>query len=482
MTHPRSTRTRLTFYFTAVFGVMVVCLAVASYLVFRHEAFTDLDSSLNVAVSATAMSAAHELDEHKKQDDGEADLQSILDLSSESVLPDTQLLIRQGDRGVAHKGVSGPVFDLRKLRTQQILASTQLEGLRVAGREIQVPKFHATYEIFAASAVEPTLSKLRSFRLVLFVCVPLGLALAAVAGYALAHRALAPLNELTCTIEAITSSDLSARVQLHNATSDFSWLASRFNSLLDRLEKAFHFQRQFMADASHELRTPLTVALSAAQVTGRDNGRSVADCDETLSLVEEQILRLKGIVDKMLFLSQVDASSVHLEKREFFLDDVISEAARAAKVLARMKQQTLRISELPEALCSGDEMLSKQAVLILLDNAVKYTQVGGEIAVSLTADQGNWCCRVWNNGPAIPSDAQPHIFERFYRATSGANIKTAGSGLGLSIARSIAETHRGKLSLLSSGKDGNTFELVYPGVQMADEVLGSQPKSLAVKI
>jgi signal transduction histidine kinase len=222
--------------------------------------------------------------------------------------------------------------------------------------------------------------------------------------------------------------------------------------------------------------------LSAAQVTRRDTLRSVADSDETLSLVEEQILRLKGLVDNMLFLSQVDASSIHLERREFFLDDAISEAARGARALARAKQQTLRISELPEAPCSGDETLLKQAVLILLDNAVKYTQVGGEIAISLRGDEENWRCQVWNNGAAIPTDAQDHIFERFFRASGESSSKTSGSGLGLSIARSIAETHGGKLILISSGAEGTTFELRVPIVTGGDECAPSQPKSLAVKM
>lgn len=460
---------------------MVVGLAAGSYSVFSHEASSELDSSLNVAASATMMSAAHEMAEHGRQIGSEADLQSILDLSPSSMLPDTQILIREGDRNVAHKAVAAPVFDLRQLPTARLLSSTEIEGLRIARRELAVPKFHATYRIFAASSIQPTLAKLSRLREILLVCVPLGLALAALTGYMLAYRSLAPLHELTRTIEAVTSADLSARVKLHKPTSDFAWLASRFNSLLDRLEKAFHFQRQFMADASHELRTPLTVALSATQVTARDKNRTAAEADETLALVEEQILRLRSIVDNMLFLSQVDASEVQLERREFYLDDIISDVARDARALARTKQQSLRITELPEARCVGDENLLRQAVLILLDNAVKYTPPGGEIVISLKADEENWRCSFWNNGPAIPVDAQQHIFERFFRASNGDVPKVSGSGLGLSIARSIVEMHGGKLRLLHSGPDGTTFELALPIQPPATEVR-SQPKSLAVKM
>lgn len=283
------------------------------------------------------------------------------------------------------------------------------------------------------------------------------------------------------TIGAITTADLSARVAV-DAPSDLSWLEVSFNSLLERLEKAFHFQRQFMADASHELRTPLTVALSATQVTRRDRLSTPEECEETLSLVEQQIHKLSNIVDNLLFLSRADSSSLQMERHKFYLDDVLSDAARSARALAKAKQQTLQLTELPEAPCMGDESLINQAVLILLDNAVKYTPVAGEISVALLREQANWRCRVWNSGPGIPAAAQTHIFERFYRAQSGKDTKVSGSGLGLPIARSIAELHGGTLRLLESGVNGTTFELSLPVLMDDESETQNYAKSLAVKI
>jgi heavy metal sensor kinase len=461
---------------------MLVCLAVGSDEVFRHQAYSDLDESLNTAAGATALSAAHEIAEHSEQRWGEADLQSVLGVTSASTLPGTQILIREGERNVAYKAVEGSAFDLRRLPTSQLLARNGLPGLRIVSFQMNVPKFQTAYRIFAATAINPTLAKVDAFRRILFICIPLGLALAALVSSLLAKRSLAPLNELSRTIEAITTSDLSARVKIEKAPSDLAWLAIRFNSLLDRLEKAFHSQRQFMADASHELRTPLTVALSAAQVTMRDPSRTADDCSDTLLLVEEQIHRLSDIVDNMLLLSQVDASSLHLERREFYLDDAISEAVRGARVLARARQQNLRLAELPEALCLGDESLLKQAVLILLDNAVKYSPVGGDISVSLTPDSGHWRVRIWNNGLPIPVEAQPLIFQRFFRAADTAAKKVAGSGLGLPIARSIAETHGGGVELVESGSNGTTFELWLPAVGTLLNSDQAHAKSLAVSM
>jgi two-component system sensor histidine kinase VicK len=183
----------------------------------------------------------------------------------------------------------------------------------------------------------------------------------------------------------------------------------------------------------------------------------------------------------MLFLSQADATSLRIEKREFYLDDAVSEAVQAANAMARPKRQTVKIEQLPEARCLGDEELVKQAVLILLENAVKYTQDGGHIAVHLQPAGRYWSCRVSNNGMMIPEADRAHIFERFYRGKTADVEKTAGSGLGLAIARTIAQTHEGSLELVKSGDDGTIFELRIPACVEASTGQ-DQAKSFAVRI
>jgi heavy metal sensor kinase len=481
MASTRSTKTRLTLYFTALFGAIVVCLALASYLLVTRAEYSDLDSGLHVAVVATAMSAQHELGEHAEQRDGEADLQTILDESLSNALPDTQIMIREGERTFAYKGGKTGSADLRKIASSKLQSSRNVDGLRVAVLPLHLAKFHIDYQIFAASSLNPVVERLNILRRVLLVFVPLGLAFAAFAGYLLARRALAPLSELTRTIETVTSSDLSARVRVAPADNDLGRLAERFNCLLDRLESAFNAQRQFMAEASHQLRTPLTVALSSVQVTARDGLRTVADCDGSLSLVETQLLRLRRIIDNMLFLSQADATFLRIEKREFYLDDAIAEAVQAANALARPKRQTVKVEQLPEARCLGDEELLKQAVLILLENAIKYTQEGGHIAVLLQPAEDYWSCRISNDGTMIPEADRAHIFERFYRGRTTEVEKTAGTGLGLAIARTIAQTHDGGLELVKSDQDGTVFELKIPALF---EAAPDHPhaKSLAVRI
>jgi two-component system OmpR family sensor kinase len=478
-----STRARLTLYFTALFGAVVLALATGAYILVRNDAYSKLDSGLHVTIDATAMSADHEFDEQSTKPAGESDLQSVLRDMHDGSLPNTQILVREGSRQVAYKGERPQAMDLRAIQPAQLMNGTTLNGLRIARRELLVSKFRARYEIYAAKAIGPALSQLATVRRTLLVLVPLGLGLAALAGYFLAQKSLAPLKDLTRTVDAITSSDLSARVRPNNIADEIGRLGSRFNSLLDRLQDAFTIQRRFMADASHELRTPVTVALTAAQVTIRDPSRTPGDCEAALEIVEQQMLRLKRIVQDMLFLSQADASSLTLNCKEMYLDDAVAEASRAAKTLAHTKQQSLKLDTLPEARCLGDQDLLKQAILILLENSLKFTPARGTIDVSLKERGGYWICRVTDSGVGIPEGARSRIFERFFRAAQDSGgLKVPGAGLGLAIAKSIVESHAGKLNLVQSRPGLITFEIAIPVLEEGTNPNELHANSLQVRM
>lgn len=478
-----STRTRLTLYFTLLFGVIVIGIGISTFVLVRNDAYSKLDSGLRVAVDATAMSAQHELNEHTTESAGDADLQSVLDEHhDETSLPDTQILVRQGSRAVAYKGTTQQQFDLRSISPAFLKSGAIIQGLRVQARELQIQRFRTRYQIYSSAAVAPALHRLRRIELALFLTVPLGLATAAFIGYLLANRSLAPLRQLTRTIEALSSADLSARVASHNPEDDIGRIGQQFNGLLDRLEGAFTLQRQFMANASHELRTPVTVALAAAQVTTCDPASTMDDCKEALKIVEEQMLRLKRIIQDMLFLSQTDASAVHPVLTEMYLDDAVADASRAAQALARGKQQTLRVRSLREARCCGDQELLRQAVLILLENATKFTPERGTIELALERRGATWVCSVTDDGVGIPLAAQSRVFERFFRAER-LDSKVPGSGLGLAIAKSIVEQHKGALALIASRPGFTRFELSIPALDEDDPGKGAgQANSLAVKM
>jgi signal transduction histidine kinase len=343
-----------------------------------------------------------------------------------------------------------------------------LGGFRIASRTFQAKKFNVVYEIYAAKPIGPALIQLQRVKVGLFLFVPIGLGLAGLAGYLLARRSLRPLQELAQTVDAVSFSDLSARVKLRNTNDELDTLGLHFNSLLDRLEEAFKIQRRFMADASHQIRTPVAVALTASQVTARDPDLKLSDCRESLQIIEHQMLQLRRTVEDMFFLSQTDTASLKLLRKEMYLDDAIADAVRAARTLANAKRQNLKVSSLAEAKCLGDENLLKQAVLILLDNAVKFAPPSGSIEVALAKHREWWVCSVTDSGPGISEAAQPRVFERFFRENRPGNEAVPGAGLGLAIAKSIAESHGGTLTLVEARGGCTTFELAIP-------VLGISP-------
>ena len=183
----------------------------------------------------------------------------------------------------------------------------------------------------------------------------------------------------------------------------------------------------------------------------------------------------------MFFLSQADTGSLNPERKEMYLDDAASEAVRAAKALAREKQQTLKVGSLPEAKCLGDEDLLKQVVLILLDNAVKFTPREGNIEVNLFRRGEHWVCAVTDSGIGISEAAQPRIFERFFREDPAGN-EAGGTGLGLAIAKSIAEAHAGTLTLIESRPGRTTFEIAIPAFEDETSPADTQAKALPVRM
>jgi signal transduction histidine kinase len=456
----------LTISFTALFGAIVIALAIAAYVLVRNDAYLRLDATLQVAVGATAMSAEHELTEHSTKLAGENDLQSVLDETASSALTDTQILVREGHRDAAYKPGTGRGFDLRTIPPDTLKNGTTVNGFRIVSGAFHAPKFNTVYQISSAKPIAPALAQLEHIRIGLLIVVPVGLGLAGLAGYLLAMRSLRPLKDLAQTVDAVTSSDLSARVKLSNETDEIGTLGLRFNSLLERLEEVFKLQRRFMADASHQIRTPVTVALAAAQVTNRDSNANLSDCRDSLQIIEHQMLQLRRTVEDMFFLSQTDTASLKVECKEMYLDDAVSDAVRAAIALSRGKQQTLKLGSLPEAKCLGDADLLKQAVLILLDNAVKFAPQGGSIAVALLRRENCWVCSVTDNGAGIPEAAQSRVFERFFREESQPGRKAAGAGLGLAIAKSIVENHGGTLTLVESRPGRTTFEIGIPVVEI----------------
>jgi two-component system, OmpR family, sensor kinase len=229
---------------------------------------------------------------------------------------------------------------------------------------------------------------------------------------------------------------------------------------LQPITTALRLQRQFMADASHELRTPVSIVRVSADVALSRDHRGEGEYREALAIVGGQAQRLSRLVDDMLVLARADAGGYPLRSVELYFDELVAECRRAVEVLATERGVTIRSGDAVEVPMRGDEDLLRRLVLNILQNAVQHSPPGGDVEVQLAGEHGRARLRISDHGPGIPVADQTRIFDRFVQLD--ASRRGQGTGLGLPIARWIAEAHRGTLVLETSGPAGTTFAVVLP--------------------
>jgi signal transduction histidine kinase len=228
------------------------------------------------------------------------------------------------------------------------------------------------------------------------------------------------------------------------------------------IERSILFMRRFMADAAHELRTPITVLRTRAEVA-LQQPRDGADYVSALEGIEAESRRLGGIVDSLLVLARADAGERPLERQRLFLDDVAIDAVGAASVVGRQKGVDVTVEEFEEAAVVGDAALIRQLVMILLDNAVKFTDAGGIVRVRVSMLNGAPTFSIEDTGIGIKPEDLARVFQRFFRGET-ARGRTDGAGLGLSIASWIAREHGADISLSSEPGKGTTVVVTFPRV------------------
>ncbi len=318
---------------------------------------------------------------------------------------------------------------------------------------------------------------LASLRQVLLVSSALGLALALAAGWALAGRALRPVDRVTAAAARIAAGDgtatsLATRLPVPPTNDELARLSTTFNAMLDRLQASFSAQERFVADASHELRTPLTairgnVDVLSRQVQSRNRLLNPADVASALDDIRQESDRMRRLLDDLLALARADsgtepAHGVLATHDRVRLDVIAADAVRSAEAMTT--GQTLELEAPRRVEVPGDPDRLRQLMMILLDNAVRHTPAGGRIrvAVAMTAE-GTARFAVRDEGEGIAAEHIPHIFERFYRADGARGRASGGTGLGLAIARAICHAHGGDITVKSAPGQGSTFIATLPG-------------------
>jgi signal transduction histidine kinase len=225
------------------------------------------------------------------------------------------------------------------------------------------------------------------------------------------------------------------------------------------VELAFDQMRRFIGDAAHELKTPIAVLRARADVA-LQRRRSPKEYEEVLTGISQEAERLGGLVENMLLLARADAGQWPLRCETVILDDLLLDAASAARALADRKGVTIDIGELEESRVRGDPALLRQLFMVILDNAVAFTPAGGHIRASVRNGGRRCHVTIADTGVGIPAAALPHVFDRFFRADPARS--RAGAGLGLSIARWIVDQHHARIELSSREGEGTTVEMSFP--------------------
>jgi signal transduction histidine kinase len=247
------------------------------------------------------------------------------------------------------------------------------------------------------------------------------------------------------------------------------WMLARKS--IAPVERSVEHMRRFMADAAHELRTPVTAARSRAEVT-LQRMRSPQEYIASLRAIERETERLGGIVEDLLMLARADAGERPIQRERVFLDDLTLDAAESARTIADRKGVRLEVDDFEEAPVNGDPTLLRQLVLILLDNAIKFTEAGGVVRIGVRIVGTIATLNVSDSGAGIVVEDIPHVFERFYRGdparqrASANDIGSEGVGLGLSIAQWIVDQHGGTIQIDSTPGHGTTVVVQFPAEPM----------------
>ena len=302
--------------------------------------------------------------------------------------------------------------------------------------------------------------QLQEILVVLVGGLPLVVGLAGIGGYVLARRALAPIDHLAVEARRITADRLHERLSVPNRNDEIGRLTAVINDTFARLESSFDELRRFTADASHELRTPLSVIRGTGELA-LGTPKSAAEYKDTIGSMLEEVDRLTRLVDTLLRLSRGDAGTIRLDRETVDLGQLARDVASSLTILAEDRQQRLDVNGASGVEVSADRLVLREALVNLVDNAIKYSPTGSVIDIAVRHEGQQAVVAVSDHGPGIPSEHRQRVFDRFYRLDEGRAREAGGSGLGLAIAKWAVEANGGDISVDSGGR-GSIFQIRLP--------------------
>ena len=450
----RTVRARLTILHVAAMVLVLIVYASAVFTLVRLNGANALDERLTSDFRWAAEMAQQQPDGTLVWFDGDDDFDS----------PWLQVWNQQG--GLLFRTALArrlPVPESRSLARNPVdeivSVDTDTVPFRILTRQVTISGRPLVIQVgWSEAAMRQELNELM---LVLVLGLPLSVAAAGFGGYWLARGALAQVDRMTERARTITAERLGERLPVENPADELGRLACVFNDTLARLESSFEQMRRFTAHVSHELRTPLTAIRSVGEV-----GLRRADDTDAYRAVIGNMLedadRLSGLVERLLLLSKGDTGQITLSTESIDLSELARGVVSHLSVLAEEKQQSMTVDCHGTCRCVGDRLVLRQALINLVDNAIKYTPVGGQIKVDVSQGPQDLVLEVRDTGPGIPESLQHRIFDRFWRGAPDQSPETAGAGLGLALAKWAVEANFGELSYERSTRGGSVFRIRMP--------------------
>ncbi|HEY6268829.1 MAG TPA: ATP-binding protein [Candidatus Acidoferrum sp.] len=452
-------RARITAWYFAVLAVAFASFAWISDLGFQHSIETtvndasraNLESIQNVLVR-TAPKGLAEVNDELNELAGlwaGASLLEVADAGGKIIFQSPPFKNPYGaDHPATKDGISFITTNLDKLQ------------YRIATGKVDVGG--QVFHIRAAVPTEPFDQALDRFRLILKETLPFLVILASLAGYWLSGRALAPVNAIIETARGVSVQNLSSRLAVPPANDELRRLSETLNAMLARLEASVKRLTQFTADASHDLRSPIALIRTSAELSLR-RPRTESEYRETLARILATSEETTHLIENLLTLARADAGASELHFENIDLVPRLEKISQEAGILAAGKGiEVTREFAVGQVRVSADPAALERLLLIVVENAVKYTPNGGKIALSLSNGAGSARIEIRDTGIGISEKDLPHIFERFYRADQARSREPGSSGLGLAIARWIVDLHGGLIEAQSKLGGGSVFRISLP--------------------
>jgi heavy metal sensor kinase len=451
-------RLRLTAWYFAVLALVLPAFGVSGYLAMRHSIRQTIDEELQVRAEGV-----HQLIERTIQRGARGDLPEGLREHTELRAGGALLQVSdaQGNWLYRSKVMSDYGVPRSSPSSPKISEYTGNDvPLRI--RNLTVNVGGEPYFIQSAFEIDDFYEALYHFELLLYLAIPSLLICAALGGYWISTRALAPVDQITKTARTIGAQNLSSRLVVPATGDELQRLSETLNGMLDRLELSFKKITQFTADASHELRTPVAVMRTRAELSLR-KARSPEEYRDVISEVLTELEKTSGLIEQLMFLARADSGAETLHFSPTNVTEVLREACHQGSALAEAKQIVFQEQISSDSMwIRGDASSLRRLFLILIDNAVKYTSANGQVEVSLHRNDGYAIAQVRDTGIGIAETDLPNVFERFYRADKARTRELGGVGLGLSIGRWIAEVHSGSIEVQSAPGRGSVFQIRLP--------------------